>query len=124
MKIRYYTGNGIDLGFMNIMDVYSLFGNAVSNAIEAVREVADPEKRIIHIVTERVGDIINIQITNFYAGEIQFEDGLPRTRKKEEPGYHGFGMKSMRLIAEKYGGRLAAKADKEVFTLSIYILNK
>ena len=119
-----YAGNGADLGFMNVMDVYSLFGNAVSNAIEAVQQVPDSEKRVIHIVSERVGDIINIQITNYFSGALRFEDGLPLTRKQEEPGYHGFGMKSMRLIAEKYGGRIAAKADGEVFTLSIYLFNK
>lgn len=119
-----YTGNGTDLGFMNIMDVYSLFGNAMSNAVEAVQKVPDPEKRIIHIVSERLGDVINIQITNYYTGQIQFEDGLPQTRKREEPGYHGFGMKSMRLIAEKYGGEITTKADGEIFTLSIYLLHK
>lgn len=119
-----YAGNGVDLGFMNVMDVYSLFGNAVSNAIEAVRQVEDPEKRIIHIVSERLGDVINIQITNFYSNTIHFEDGIPQTSKTEEPGYHGFGMKSMRLMAEKYGGQIAAKADGEVFVLNIYLLNK
>ena len=119
-----YTGNGTDLSFMNVMDVYSLFGNAVANAIEAVQKVSDPEKRIIHIVSERLGDIINIQITNYFSGEILFVDGLPKTRKQEEPGYHGFGMKSMRLIAEKYGGKIAVKTDGEVFSVSIYLLHK
>ena len=119
-----YTGNGTDLSFMNVMDVYSLFGNAVANAIEAVQKVSDPEKRIIHIVSERLGDIINIQITNYFSGEILFVDGLPKTHKQEEPGYHGFGMKSMRLIAEKYGGKIAVKTDGEVFSVSIYLLHK
>lgn len=119
-----YTGNGTDLSFMNVMDVYSLFGNAVTNAIEAVQQVSDPEKRIIHIVSERLGDIINIQITNYFSGEVLFEDGLPKTGKQEEPGYHGFGMKSMSLIAEKYGGKITVKTDGEVFSVSIYILYK
>ena len=119
-----YMGNGADLGFMNMMDVYSLFGNAVSNAIEAVRKIPDPEKRVIDIVSERKGDIINIHITNYFSGDLHFEDGLPLTNKHIEEGYHGFGMKSMRLIAEKYGGRITAKADGEVFILSIYLLHK
>lgn len=119
-----YMGNGADLGFMNIMDVYSLFGNAVSNAVEAVQTLSDPEKRVIDIVSERKGDIINISITNYFSGELRFEDGLPLTHKQEEAGYHGFGMKSMRLIAEKYGGKITARADGEVFNLSIYLLHK
>lgn len=119
-----YMGNGADLGFMNIMDVYSLFGNAVSNAVEAVQALSDPEKRVIDIVSERKGDIININITNYFSGELRFEDGLPLTHKQEDAGYHGFGMKSMRLIAEKYGGKITARADGEVFCLSIYLLHK
>lgn len=119
-----YMGNGADLGFMNMMDVYSLFGNAVSNAVEAVRKISDPEKRVIDIVSERKGDIINIHITNYFSGDLHFEDGLPLTNKHIEEGYHGFGMKSMRLIAEKYGGKITAKADGEVFVLNIYLLHK
>lgn len=119
-----YMGNGADLGFMKMMDVYSLFGNALSNAVEAVQALSDPEKRVIDIVCERKGDIVNINITNYFSGELRFENGIPLTHKHEEEGYHGFGMKSMRLIAEKYGGKITAKADGEVFNLCIYLLHK
>ena len=119
-----YMGNGGDFGFMSTMDVYSLFGNAVNNAVEAVRKVKDPEKRIINIVTERKGDLVSINISNFFAGELVFEDDLPTTTKKEEEGFHGFGMRSMKLIAEKYGGGLTAAADKEVFNLGIYLMRE
>ena len=47
------------------------------------------------------------------------EDGLPCTTKKEEQGYHGYGMKSMKLIAEKYGGSLDVQITKDVFSLAI-----
>lgn len=119
-----YTGNGANLEFMNVMDVYSLFGNAVSNAVEAARDISDPEKRFVDIVCESKGDMINITVTNCFSGRLCFEDGLPITCKQEEPGYHGFGMKSMRLIAEKYGGKITAKAEGEIFQLSIYLLHK
>jgi hypothetical protein len=119
-----YMGNGADFGFMNVMDVYSLFGNAISNAVEAVQELDDPEKRVIDIVSERVGDMINITITNYFSGSRVFEDGLPVTGKREDEGYHGFGMKSMRLITEKYGGKITAQAENQVFSLNIYLLHK
>ena len=90
-----YAGDGTSLAFMNVSDVYSLFGNAVSNAVEAVL------------------------VSNYYQGEISIEDGLPCTTKKEEQGYHGYGMKSMKLIAEKYGGSLDVQITKDVFSLAI-----
>ncbi len=118
-----YMGNGADLSFMNVMDVYSLFGNALSNAMEAVLRVDDPEKKIIDIVTERKGDIINISISNYFAHEVTLEDGLPVTTKADDGAFHGFGMKSMRLIAEKYGGRLTVDVDGDMFNLGIYLLS-
>ncbi len=117
-----YMGNGADLGFMQVMDVYSLFGNAISNAVEAVEQLEDPEKKIIDIVSECRGDLVSIHISNFFAGELRMEDGLPLTSKREEEGFHGYGMKSMKLIAEKYGGSLSASADGDLFTLDVYLM--
>jgi len=117
-----YMGNGADLGFMQVMDVYSLFGNAISNAVEAVEKLQDPEKKIIDIVSECRGDLVSIHISNFFDGELRMEDGMPLTSKTEEEGFHGYGMKSMKLIAEKYGGSLSASADGDLFTLDVYLM--
>lgn len=117
-----YTGNGADFSFMNTMDVYSLFGNAISNAVEAVQKLDDPEKRVIDILSERKGSLLNITVTNFFSGSLKLEDGIPATSKAEEEGFHGFGMKSMRLIAEKYGGSLHVSTKDDLFTLHIYLM--
>ena len=119
-----YTGNGADFSFMNVMDVYSLFGNAVSNAVEAVQKVKNPEKRVIDILSERKGDLINITVTNYFSGQLVLDNGLPVTTKAEEKGFHGYGMKSMQLIAQKYGGNLHCSADGDLFMLHIYLLQQ
>ena len=118
-----FMGNGADLSFMQVMDVYSLFGNAISNAVEAVEKLADPEKKIIDIVSERRGDMVSIHISNYFDGKLRLEDGMPVTSKTWEEGFHGFGMKSMKLIAEKYGGSLSASTDGDLFTLDVYLMN-
>ena len=118
-----FMGNGADLSFMQVMDVYSLFGNAISNAVEAVEKLADPEKKIIDIVSERRGDMVSIHISNYFDGKLLLEDGMPVTSKTWEEGFHGFGMKSMKLIAEKYGGSLSASTDGDLFTLDVYLMN-
>ena len=118
-----YAGNGSDFSFMSTMDVYSLFGNAVDNAIEAVRRVEDPEKRVVDIVTEKRGKMITIIITNYCSGRIEIADGMPVTTKTEEAGFHGFGMKSMRLLAEKYHGSLHVRLEGDVFILTISLFD-
>ena len=114
-----YAGNGSDFSFMSTMDVYSLFGNAVDNAIEAVRKIDDPEKRIIDIVTEKHGELVTVIVTNYYAGELKVVDGMPVTTKREDEGFHGFGMKSMSLLAQKYHGGLNVRLEEHLFILTI-----
>lgn len=115
------TGDYSVLSFMKKMDVYSLFTNAVDNAIDAVSKLDDPEKKLIDIAIETRGNMIFIAVTNYYDGHLLMDEGIPQTSKTMEPGYHGFGIKSMRLIAAKYAGELAISANDEVFSLNIYL---
>lgn len=116
-----YMGNGTDLSFMETVDVYSLFGNALENAIEAVRQMDDPEKRIIHITTERRGELLNIEVVNYYSAALRMENSMPTTTKKDH-GFHGFGMKSMQLIAQKYGGEIRVDTDGDLFELCVVLM--
>lgn len=106
---------------MKKMDVYSIFGNAVDNAIEAVSKLDQPEKKLIDVSIEERGDVFFIGVTNYFDGVLLMEDGIPQTSKADEPGYHGYGIKSMRLIAAKYAGEVAISANEELFSLNIYL---
>ena len=46
---------------------------------------------------------------------------MPNTTKKEEAGYHGYGMRSIRAIAEKYHGGISVTAEDGMFGLNIYM---
>ena len=107
--------NGENLSFMDNMDIYSLFGNALSNAMESVSKIAQAERRCISVTSKKIGDIFSVHIENYYDGELVFEDGLPQT--SGDRAYHGFGMKSMQRIAEKYGGFMNVKAENGKFLL-------
>ncbi len=108
-----------DLSFMREGDIYSLFGNIMDNSIEAVGKLEDPNKRCIGLNIHTVKKFVSISIDNYYDGKIKFaEDGLPKTTKGDE-NYHGFGMRSVASIVEKYGGALHVKTDDNIFILSI-----
>lgn len=116
-KIRLQCmANGNELSFMDSMDIYSLFGNALSNAIESVSGISE-EKRLISVNIQPLGNMLTIHVDNYYEGEIRFENGLPVTSADER--YHGFGMKSMNYIVNKYGGHMSVSAEKGVFALDI-----
>lgn len=108
--------NGQCLSFMQPSDLFSLFGNALDNAMEAVCKLDDVEKRIIFVsVKEELGMAI-IHVENNYTGELIMADGIPRTSKDDE-FYHGYGVKSIRMVVEKYDGNMALLPQNGIFNL-------
>lgn len=112
--------DGAKLGFMPVGDVYSLFGNALENAIEAVSRLNDPEERVISLQVRKSRGMLVISVENNYDGNLSFDGDLPCTTKTEDPGYHGYGLKSIRMVAEQYGGQMTVMAD-ELFHLTVLI---
>ena len=109
--------DGRALDFVEPTDLYSFFGNALDNAIEAVERLDDPERRSIGLVVRRTGDMVSVHVENYFDGQVSFGgEGLPQTRKADEAN-HGFGTRSMRMIAEGLGGSLACKIQGDVFHL-------
>lgn len=115
-------GSGKDLAVLDTMDAYSLFGNLLENAITAAGRLEEPGKRIISMVIEQKGTLVFIDVMNFFQGTVSMqEDGLPRTSKQEEPGYHGCGLKSVQAIARKYKGDLTVHVRDGIFTAQVYL---
>lgn len=109
--------NGEAISFMDEMDIFSLFGNAISNAIENVSKIADPKRRQVSLKVRRMGNVCAIHVENYYTGKINIQDGLPVTDKDEN--YHGFGMRSMKRIVESYGGAITVTVTDELFILDM-----
>ena len=104
------------LSFMDPTDVYSLVGNALSNAIEAVSTLPE-EKRIIDCTLRMDYGLAILDITNFFQGKVHLgEDGLPLSSKGDGSN-HGYGSKSIRFIVEKHHGTLTYKIQDHLFTL-------
>ena len=111
--------DGKKLAFMPVGDICALFGNAVENAIEAVSRLERAEERCISFMVRESRGMLVATIDNYFSGPLEFEDGLPKTTKGEA-GWHGYGLKSIQRVAEKYGGQAAVLVD-EMFHLTILI---
>lgn len=109
---------GDQLSFLSDGDLYCLFGNIIDNALEAVRGLPEREKRVINLVVKVKNGFLLVQEENYFSGDLRFADGLPVTTK-EDKNYHGFGTRSIRMIARKYGGELSAHVTGNIFHLSI-----
>lgn len=114
--------DGKKLSFISPADSYALFGNIISNAIEAVAGVEDADKRVISFTTKQKDKLLSVHIYNYFQGEIKFLDGLPMT--KADTLRHGFGMQSIRALVKKYGGELLIYTKEDEFHLEmLFTLN-
>ena len=78
-----------------------------------------PEKRVIKLSVTAVGNLVSVSIRNYYEGPPpRFVGGLPQTTKGDN-AYHGFGVKSIKKIAESYGGSFSVMVKENQFVISI-----
>ena len=117
IKLNYMI-DGKQLNFMQASDIYSLFGNALDNAITAVLSIKEIEKRNIYVQLKKVMNMAVITFENYYEGEIIFAENMPITTKNDTD-FHGFGMRSIKYIVEKYHGFMSIKTLNHKFMLSI-----
>lgn len=109
------------ISFMSDGDLYALFGNVLENAIEAVLKVADEQKRCINFRIYQKSNFVVIYTDNYFVGKIEkTKEGLIKTTK-ESGDYHGYGMRSMNTIVEKYGGDVSIAIVDDKFKLSIIL---
>ena len=104
-------------------DLYALFGNILDNAIEAVSQIKDIERRCIGLHVQSFQGFVSIMVDNYYEGKINFKNGLPITIKENKLN-HGFGLKSIQLITEKYDGEMHINVEDNIFRLTLLFPNK
>jgi hypothetical protein len=106
---------GID--FIEPLDISTLFGNGLDNAMEA-SEKLPREQRVILVKAGKIQDFVSILIENHCLKEKEKQVG--RTSKRDFL-FHGFGISNMEKAAGKYGGWLTVKNEDGKFVLKILI---
>lgn len=115
------VADGKLLDGMSSMDIASLFGNALDNAIEATSKLSDPEKRLIRLALYRQGQFVVLRVENYYDSALKTDtEGNLRTTKKDTRS-HGFGVKSIRHIVQQYGGEVTIRTKDHWFTLTALV---
>lgn len=119
----------VDLSNIRVSDLYSILGNALDNAIEYVKKLSNPSLRSISLRMTKSGNFVGIQVSNpltpedaaSYQAQQTHTPNVLLTSTKKSKAYHGFGLKSIRYIAEKYDGHMEYSTEDGLFTLQIVI---
>lgn len=108
------------LSFMDVMDVCSIFGNAIDNAIECEQSLSDPDKRLIKVAVYTQSRFLVIRIENYCEHPVVFHRGVPVTTKKDSQ-LHGYGVRSIQRAVEKYHGHVSLEQSDTWFTITALI---
>lgn len=114
------AADGSLLQGMDAVHLYSLFANALDNAVECLRNVPDDDKKTVDLTVRKSGDMVMVQMENYVPDGLAWRDGLPLTTKTDSEN-HGYGLKSIRSLAEKYGGNLRVRVQENIFSLLILL---
>lgn len=114
------VADGRLIDFMSVMDISTIFGNALDNAIEATGAVPDRDRRLIRMAVYAQGDLVLVAVENFFGGRLRVQGDEILTTKADRTR-HGYGLKSIKRIAEIYGGSMTARASDGWFQLRILL---
>lgn len=114
------VADGTLLSFMDTMDICSIFGNALDNAIEYEEKVEAKEKRLIHVAAFSQKKFLIIRFENYCEEELKIEKRFPATTKGNTQ-FHGYGLKSLRYTVKKYDGEVDINMENNWFVLKILI---
>lgn len=114
------VADGESISFMDVMDICTIFGNALDNAIECELKIPEKEKRMIHLRLTTQKRFLLLQVENYCPQKPEFQGGLPATTKPDSAN-HGFGLKSIQYTARKYGGTTTVQSDGSWFILKVLI---
>lgn len=105
--------DGRGLLHMEPADLYALFGNALENAVEATEQLSNPDQKQIALTVRSTEGFCSVHLQNYTKEPLRLENGFPVTGKSDKAN-HGFGIRSMQLLAEKYGGELTFRQEGDV----------
>lgn len=104
------------MDFIEPLDISTIFGNALDNAMEASERLPE-DQRLITVKAERVRDMLIITVENNTLPGTQPAEG---TTKKDR-FVHGFGIPNIKKSVEKYDGQCSFRQEDGTYLLKILI---
>lgn len=101
-------------------DLASLFSNILNNALEAAAQVIEREKRQIICKLLQEGQFLRITVVNTASHDVVIKNNMLLTTKSDK-ALHGYGLKLIRQIVEKYGGAYTLSCQDQTFTIDILL---
>ena len=112
-----------DCSRLNVLSnskIYSLFTNILNNAIEALKKVDNPEKKIISLTVNNTDEGVAIEESNYLSSPLQFTGNLPLSTN-DDKNKHGYGIKSIKYLVEQYGGNVQIFTTNNIYRIRVFL---
>ncbi|RJF42441.1 ATP-binding protein [Actinomyces sp. 2119] len=115
--------DGAAVGFISTVDLATIVGNALDNAVEACAQVGDADRRLVRLDLRAHHGLVLLEVENTFATPPVFSaDGSELVTSKEDATAHGFGVTSIRHAAAGYGGEVTVGVTQEdTFVLRVLL---
>lgn len=102
-------------GFLQPLDISTIFGNLLDNSIEACQKIEEDEPYVFVSCKTR-GNMISVVIKN---SMLHNSFDLKTTKKDKQ--FHGYGLKNVKNALANYNGEMSIKAEGKEFLISLII---
>lgn len=108
-------------GFIEELDLCTIFTNAIDNAIEECEQIKDVSERLILIRTKLIANFWSITFENSIREERieSVSDDMKST--KADKKNHGFGLKNIKNVLKAYDGEYSCRIKNNMFCFYILI---
>ena len=96
-------------------DITIILGNLLDNSIEATKGKSDSWIRVKILYRLKR---LNIIVTNTYSNELVYQGDFYQTSKQDKKK-HGYGMRNIKEVVDRYDGIMDTNADNGVFTVTV-----
>lgn len=125
VTVEYMIEPNIDVDMLSDIDIISLFGNLIDNAIRAEKESGSVIKKINVNLFEAEGNFNVLNVRNRFDHVEKKGNDFISTKKE---GVHGIGLKNVERIAKKYGGvftvEIEENGSEKVFDATVCFAKK
>lgn len=105
----------VNMDFVHPIDITTIFGNLLENAIEACENVQNERKIFLRIGTYH--EMISIRMGN-NCRAVKWKNGVPISQKGQN---HGMGLLNVKRSVIKYDGNIKLKAEDGIFLVDIFL---
>lgn len=119
IQAEIFVEAGFKIEYMKEIDITSMLGNLLDNALEAAGKCLYGKIRV-ELYMQNQGDLAVFSIENTYNGEIRRENNQFFTTKEEKEG-HGIGLRNVSRLVALYNGYMQQDFDDNIYITTILI---